>query len=234
MIKLGILDSLWEMIFPTPRICILCKKKQEQIGICPACREKLAAYRQNHCRCSRCGTFGVTEENCPNHRKWPQYLKSNQSLWPYYGEYRKTLLEFKFKGQPWLAEALAKQMAPLVTKGDIIIPVPISAERLKERKFNQSALLAKYLARETGLEYAENVLIKIKNTPRQSTLSYAERQKSLQGALAVKNEQKIIGKDIILVDDICTTGATILTCAQILHEQTKGDIYGITLCSGIQ
>ena len=232
--RLKILDSLWEILFPTPRICVLCKKKQPQIGVCPDCQKKLAEYKKNTLRCKRCGTFGVSEAICPNHRNWPQFLKNNQSLWPYFGEYRRLLLNFKFKGQPWLAEALAHLMAPLVSKGDIIIPVPISAERLKERKFNQSALLAKYLAQETGIEYAEDVLLKIKNTPRQSTLHYNERQKNLQGALMVQNEQKIAGKDIILVDDICTTGATILACAEILHKYSHKDIYGITLCNGIQ
>ena len=170
--RLKILDSLWEILFPTPRICVLCQKKQPQIGVCPDCQKKLAEYKKNTLRCKRCGTFGVSEAICPNHRNWPQFLKNNQSLWPYFGEYRRLLLNFKFKGQPWLAEALAHLMAPLVSKGDIIIPVPISAERLKERKFNQSALLAKYLAQETGIEYAEDVLLKIKNTPRQSTLHH--------------------------------------------------------------
>ena len=233
MRSFGIIDSLWEIIFPTPRICPLCQKKQSTLMICEECQEKLATYYANHERCARCGTFGTNEKNCPNHQNWPDYLKSNKSLWPYSDEYRQVLLSFKFKAQPWLAQMLGKMLADLADgQGEIVIPVPISRERLAERGFNQSAVLAKEIAKTLELPYADNVLLKIKNTPKQSSLSRSARQENLNNALAIKHPEKISGKKIILVDDICTTGATLAACAEILHQYSGEDIYALTVCNG--
>ncbi len=233
MRNIGILDALWEIIFPTPRICPLCQKKQSTLMICEDCRKKLADYYNEHERCERCGTFGTTAEKCPNHQSWPAYLVSNKSLWPYTDEYRQVLLSFKFKAQPWLAQMLGKMLADLAEPGEkIIIPVPISRERLAERGFNQSAVLAKEIAKALELDYADNVLLKIKNTPKQSSLSRNARLENLNNALAIKHAEKIKGKKIILVDDICTTGATLAACAQILHTYSEEEIFALTVCSG--
>ena len=227
-------ESLWEMIFPSPRICPLCEKKQSELMICEECREKLASFYAEHLRCARCGTFGTNEEHCLNHQNWPPYLKNNKSLWPYEKEYRQVLLSFKFRAQPWLAQMLGSMLADLADKsGEIVIPVPISKERLAERGFNQSALLAKEIAKNLNLPYADNVLVKIKNTPNQSTLSREERRNNLNDALSIKHPEKIKGKKIILVDDICTTGATLAACAQILHEYSGEDIFALTVCNGV-
>lgn len=230
----GFLDSLWEIVFPTPRICPLCQKKQSKLCICSDCMKKLAKYNQEHKHCERCGSFGVSENNCQNHRLWPEYLVSNKSLWPYQDEYRRVILDFKFHRQPWLAELLAELLVPLAdSEGEIVIPVPISKERLNERGFNQSALLAENIAKQLNIPYAVDVLLKTKNTPRQSSLRYYERQKSLEGALSISKPEKIIGKKIILVDDVCTSGATLMACAKILHEYSQNEIYALTVCGGV-
>lgn len=203
--------------------------------ICEDCQQKLATYQREHQHCARCGTFGVDETNCSNHRHWPNYLCNNKSLWPYQDEYRQVLLSFKFRGQPWLAQMLGQMLAMIAEQeGEVVIPVPISRQRLQERGFNQSALLAKEIAKTLELPYIDNVLLKVKNTPKQSSLPREARLKNLNDAFLIKHPEKIRGKKIILVDDICTTGTTLASCAKVLHEYSQADIFALTVCNGIQ
>lgn len=230
-----LVSKLWEIVFPTPRICPLCEKKQSKLMICEDCQQKLATYQREHQHCARCGTFGVDETNCSNHRHWPNYLCNNKSLWPYQDEYRQVLLSFKFRGQPWLAQMLGQMLAMIAEQeGEVVIPVPISRQRLQERGFNQSALLAKEIAKTLELPYIDNVLLKVKNTPKQSSLPREARLKNLNDAFLIKHPEKIRGKKIILVDDICTTGTTLASCAKVLHEYSQADIFALTVCNGIQ
>ena len=98
------------------------------------------------------------------------------------------------------------------------MPVPISKKRYKLRGYNQSSLLAKEFAEIFNLEFDKEVLIKIKNNPRQSTLSQEERFLNTQGVYKINKNAKIINKNILLLDDVFTTGATCNECAKVLKE----------------
>ncbi len=94
--------------------------------------------------------------------------------------------------------------------GFIVIPIPLSKKRLRERGFNQAELIAKYVAEKFNLPIVQDVLIKIKDSPKQSEAkNYKERLKNVEGCFAVKNPELIKGKNIILVDDVFTSGATV-------------------------
>ena len=99
---------------------------------------------------------------------------------------------------------------------DIIIPVPVHKTRLKERGFNHAGELAKIIADKNNILYDENVLIRVKNTKPQYTLSYEERKGNIEGAFKVVDKERICGKRLMLVDDIFTTGATVNECAKML------------------
>ena len=120
-------------------------------------------------------------------------------------------------------------MCVQIKKYDIIIPVPISKKRYKQRGYNQSAILAKDLARELKAEYLENILVKIKDNAAQSSLNQDEREANVQGAYKVVNKQKIFDKKILIIDDVFTTGATLNECSRVLKAAGAGNIGVFTI-----
>ena len=106
---------------------------------------------------------------------------------------------------------------------DTIIPVPISKKRKKERGYNQSLLIAKELVKQVNkekktLSLCVYVLKKIKNIVPQSTLDKENRLQNVQGVYQLKNKEQLIGKKILLIDDIYTTGSTVRECAKVLQQ----------------
>ena len=152
----------------------------------------------------------------------------------YEGGPREAIHRFKFEGKIDYAESIAKIMAKTIENCgdyDIIIPIPIGKERAKERKYNQSLLIARLLARYIGSELLYDVLIKIKETPKQSATPAKDRMKNIIGAFAVRSRDKIAGKRILIVDDVCTTGATLSEAAKILSESGAGRIDTVTFAA---
>lgn len=232
-------ESIWagllELFFPTPRICPFCGTKQAQLGVCAECQAQLVQQKENHKQCQRCGTFGVSAVSCDNCRGWPAYLVHNYSGMPYKGVYREAMLQFKYRRAPWLAKVLVTVVASEIDQEfDVIVPVPLHKRRLWERGYNQSALLARELAKILTVPVAEKVLIRVVNTAHQTKLSRGERAKNLDGAFRVIHPEAIKGCRVLLVDDILTTGTTIAHCAKILHQNGAKIVAGVTIASGIK
>lgn len=99
---------------------------------------------------------------------------------------------------------------------EILIPVPLHLNRLRERGFNQSLLLVKELSRRTGISYQWQLLEKKKPTAPQVNLSGTERERGVRGAFSVRKIEAVEGRKILLVDDVYTTGATVNECARVL------------------
>ena len=227
--------KLLEFFFPTPCICPICKRKMPHLQICPDCAALLAQKRRDHGQCGRCGTYGVRAAVCDNCRDWPDYLVSNHSALPYEGPFRQAILDFKYRGQPWMAQALAELLLPLVPEeAEILLPVPLHPNRLRERGFNQSALIARALSEETGLLLAEQTLLRTADTPHQTGLSRTKRRQNLQHAFTAADSASISGRHVLVIDDVLTTGATIAQCAKILHQAGAKHISALTLASGMK
>lgn len=151
----------------------------------------------------------------------------------YEGKVRDAIVRCKFKGWSGNCDVFAYIMReyvknfPHLSKFDMVIPVPLSKERLYERGFNQSQRLAKAIADIAGIEYNEIALVKIRNNKRQSRLSEAERILNVKGVYAAS--QDVNGKRIILVDDIYTSGATLEECAAAMKEAGAIEVIGVTL-----
>ncbi len=114
-------------------------------------------------------------------------------------------------------------------RADAIIPVPLYKKRLRQREFNQSALFAKHLACSIGKPLILNCLIKTRDTMPQVGLSAKERGKNIRKTFEIRNKELIGGKNIMLVDDVYTTGATVRECSKVLKKAGAKDIYVITL-----
>jgi ComF family protein len=115
---------------------------------------------------------------------------------------------------------------------DIITPVPLGLARLKERGYNQAALLARPIALSLKLPYLPKLLKRTRETPSQVDLSYNERQENMADAFKAQNESAR-GKTILVVDDVATSGATINACAKALLDIGVSKVYGFSLTRAV-
>ncbi len=115
----------------------------------------------------------------------------------------------------------------------ILIPIPLSPKRLKERGFNQTELISELLSKKSNFPVCKNVLIKIKETGSQVSLKdRIKRLENLKGSFSLKNPELIKGKNIILIDDVSTTGATINEAMKVLREAKPRKIIALVVARG--
>jgi ComF family protein len=154
------------------------------------------------------------------------------SLFPYQTPLKEAITLFKYRGKLSLAKPLARALIealPALPPVDIIIPVPLHPQRLREREYNQSLLLAARLSHHAGIPLLLACLLRVRPTVPQTSLSRKERLTNLRGAFSVAKPACIQSKRILLVDDVLTTGTTLHECAKTLRRAGSGPVYGLTL-----
>jgi ComF family protein len=115
---------------------------------------------------------------------------------------------------------------------DLVLPVPISQDSLQKRGFNQTELLARQIIKELGVKMDNSVIIRVKETPHQTELSKEEREKNLFSAFEIRDTNKIACKNILLVDDVYTTGSTGRECTRVLLAAGAAQVSIITWATG--
>ena len=151
----------------------------------------------------------------------------------YDGMVRDSFLDYKFHEKTWRAAIYAAFLEPYVRKEfpqlDVVTWVPLGRRSQKDRGFDQSELLAKELAKRLNLP-CEKMLEKIHDTQQQSRLQMPEeRRANVLGVYEAVEPERFAGKRLLLVDDICTTGATLGECARVLKEAGAADVMCLTL-----
>lgn len=183
-------------------------------------------------RCPFCDAISVGGgpcEVCASHDLWESCVRELPepgdvlcaSPFRYGGEVREAILRFKFRGRrdyaPWFGGAIARELLHRdLFHNAVLTPVPISAERMRERGYNQSLLLARAAARVLGIPYVD-LLEKVSENQTQHLLNLEERRKNVRHVYRVKNG-KAIQKEIIVLDDIVTTGYTLAECVETIQE----------------
>ena len=216
---------LLDLIFP-PR-CAGCGR----VGVllCEQCLARFEPIRPPVCR--RCGHPNPHDGLCRSCEHTPSPLDGISAAAVFAPPLRDVIHVFKYGNGRGLAPALAR---PMVTAWqatglavDLIAPVPLHAARLAERGYNQSALLARALGPAVGVPVAETLLARQKATVPQVTLGAQERRENVSGAFVCRGD--VAGKRILLIDDVCTTGATLEASAAALKACGVGSVWALTL-----
>jgi ComF family protein len=150
---------------------------------------------------------------------------------------RKAIYELKYRNlraiSPYLAELLADYLGSNPLTGEVLVCVPLHPRRLRERGYNQSSLLVKELSKRIDLPVIEDCLIRIKQVqPQVRAGDVEERRRNVADAFACR-DNRVSGKQIILIDDVCTSGATLESCAAALKSGGALSVWGLTLAREI-
>ena len=241
---MNILRHIVNIIYPG--ICKLCGDTVSGDAVtscfCNTCWEGIKWF-DSPC-CPRCGLPYPSMESlsnscqaheahlCSSCHKNPPHFDSAISAGPYEGTLSEAIKLFKYKKKIHIGKALAHSIIlhdPPLIKGDYIIPVPLHPRRLREREFNQSAIIALLLGRRLGIPLLTDVLIRHRHTKPQVELDMMERSENIRGVFTVKNGEKIAGKYILLIDDVMTTGSTVNECSRMLKENGASRVYVVTI-----
>lgn len=181
------------------------------------------------------------EPVCGDCRKKELLLDRTEAGYKFVDPLRDIVADWKYNGRKiwgeWLGTKLWKQVQERVNPEgwDILVPIPLHRKRRKDRGFNQAHQLAQGIASRSGLE-VRPVLRKHRRTDRQSNLGRDERLDNLDGALSLdsgESNESVSGKNILLVDDIFTTGSTLRTAADVLSETNCNNLGALVLARAI-
>ena len=219
-----------------PRCCPVCQKilRDQRRMICPECERRLRPI--GHPRCYKCGKPVEEGEYCEDCRKHAHIFDQGRGIFVYDDIMRRSVTRYKYYGCREYGDFYAKAMYRYAQKElrewspDLIVPVPIHKSKERLRGFNQAAYLAERLSSYTGIPVDMNLVQKVVKTKSQKKLNAMQRRKNLEKAFLVTKD--IRGKDILVVDDVYTTGSTIDAMAGCLRKKGAKNVYFLTVCIG--
>lgn len=230
---------LLDMLYPENLVCPGCSTTyvwSELNGICHDCLKKVEFIQSF---CPRCGRLKEVNTLCSECRGGSWFFNQSRSIALYRGKMRDFILKYKYYHQLDLVNPLSKLMFLYYQyyysdlKIDLIIPVPLHKMRLEQRGFNQAELLAEKLAEKTGIYFSREILTRVRNTMPLYNLSSNQRRKVIQGCFEINSKRDLSDKNLLLVDDIFTTGSTVNEISRLIKEEYQStEVYVLTLASG--
>jgi ComF family protein len=228
------------ILFLYPPTCAVCGEPvspAEPLGFCPCCRDSLELVEGPSC--STCGLPLSPEAPAPYQcgacLGGLYRFDRARAAGPYRGLLREVIHRFKYQGHISLARPLAQLVLPpareLCTLHEIhvVVPVPLHRRRLRDRGFNQAALLARRLGASLDLPVRYTVLSRRRWTEPQIGLSPSQRAKNVRGAFVVSEAAVLRDQGVLLVDDVFTTGETVDQCIRELKRAGAGEVAVLTV-----
>ena len=214
-----------------PSRCAVCHA-WPSTRLCNGC---VGRFAQPVPRCGTCARMtGVPVARCGECLRTPPPLDACLAAVGYEYPWSGCITDYKFGGDPGWASALATLLRstpwvePALESADLLLPMPLSAQRLQERGFNQAQLLARALS---PTKIDSGLLLRIRDTVHQTGLDRAMRMRNLRGAFAVEplRADVLRGKRVVLVDDVMTSGASLHTAAAVLRQAGVAHITGMVV-----
>ena len=219
-------NTALDLLFP-PR-CVGCKR--QGAWLCARCRAQAPPLPEP--LCVHCGQSITSGDLCLDCQNRPLALHGLRSAHFFEGPLCSAIYAFKYNGLRQMAGPLGEMLFAGYTRfaiaADMMVPVPLHAARQSQRGFNQSLLLAQDLAGRVHLPVDGEHLLRMRNTRPQVGLGATARRSNVDGAFAWAGES-LGGQRVLLIDDVCTTGATLESCADALYTAGAASVWGLTL-----
>lgn len=238
----GFFKGIKDLIYPN--CCLACKNRidpaKAQSLVCTQCWEKIEKNLPPFC--ASCGRrldkLSTAKNICSSCLRFKFHFDRAFSPCAYTGVIKKLIHEFKYTGKDYLGKPLGELMNKFIKDYrlpieylDFIIPVPLHNSRLREREFNQAQILSEQIAKEFNKKVLLNVLVRSKQTKTQTELAFEERRKNVEKSFIVRNPEGIKGRNLLLIDDVLTTGATSSEAAKTLKDSGARIIFVMTLAN---
>ncbi len=238
----GLVRGIKDILYP--KTCIVCKdslkdKFAVEGMVCNICWGKIKINKPPFCQA--CGRHleknNLTKSLCPICLKRRLHFDRAFSPYAYEGTIKDLIHKFKYQDKDYLGKMLAKPMVNFIREYhlpidylNLIIPIPLHPARLREREFNQAHILSELIAEEFNKPLSPNTLTRIRHTKTQTELDTNERFNNIKGSFSLK-DKGIKGKNILLVDDVLTTGATCSEAALTLKNAGANIVFALTLAN---
>ncbi len=206
-----------------PPQCLGCNALVSEPGaLCATCWESISFIDSPLCAC--CGVpFDIDpgpQALCGGCIREPPPFRRARAVFRYDEHGKHLVLRFKHGDRldmaPTFGRWLARAGADMLAGADVVVPVPLHWTRLFSRRYNQAALLTLALAKQAEVPAIPDALRRQRRTPSQGQLGRTQRQRNVRKAFAVRDERLVVGRTVLLVDDVLTTGATAGECTRVL------------------
>jgi competence protein ComFC len=218
------LDACLDLFFPP--YCVGCNL--EGVIWCRNCIQEIDPISGD--LCPSCGLPLLSAAQCSACRSKELPFQARSYAW-YRGPLCRALVQLKYRPDRRLSDWLAIRLVEIVSSEAwpslTVIPVPLSQKKFNRRGYNQVDLIASAVARKLGRPYRASALRRTRDTRSQVGLSPAARKRNVQGAFKA-DSRKVNGKNILIIDDLYTTGATLLACTQALKDAGAGQVFALT------
>ncbi|MEA4921880.1 MAG: ComF family protein [Eubacteriaceae bacterium] len=238
----GLFSKAMEAVFPTNIYCVCCGSvidSSRKYGICDNCIDKF--HWVNMKTCEKCGKIletGYSHPLCSDCRMRDHSFDRGFTC-AQYGLYeRAVIMDMKYRDKSYICRKLGNIMAERISLEDIsldlVIPVPVHEKRLEERGYNQAELIGRPVAKRLALDLRADILERKTATAAMKDLGVWDRIDNMKEAFGIRKnmETAVSGKDILLIDDIYTTGATLDGCSRTLKNAGAGMVHVLTFAAG--
>lgn len=207
---------LLPLLFPQENVCHVCGRALDRDALlCTACEAGLRSCR------------------LPDPKRPCYPLRGSYAAYKHEDMARELIHLLKYAGDSALALPLAQAMAAYARpdgEADVVLPVPMEERKRRRRGYNQADLLARTFALSTGVPMEPGALLRTRENASLVGLTRSERLSSMRGAFSVPNRSLIAGRRVWLVDDVMTTGATAIACAEALRQAGARSVTLVTAC----
>lgn len=226
--------TILDMIYP--KTCCFCGKVSRQ-ALCETCARQVEYVQEP--RCKTCGKpiRYAEEEYCYDCQKQTPVYEQGRSVWIHKAPVNWSIYQFKYKNRRIYGEFYANEMARLYGTlvrawgVEVIVPVPLHRKKKRLRGYNQAEIIARHLGTKLAIPVASDIVVRTRYTEPQKKLNDKERKKNLQHAFQVTEKLKNY-KNILLIDDIYTTGSTMNEIARELKQAGVRKVWFFTISIG--